>query len=143
MVKGGGALVAAKRVNSLYAFRGNGTLEFWMFGPVAFGSFAVPGHNEFQSVMSSGRQAVSGIRLRVTPNPFVQRTCVDYSLPRTGMVSLKLYDVSGALKAVLAHGCAAAGSHSVFLNADNLARGIYLLKFEGEAGITTSKLIIE
>jgi len=141
-VKGGGALTYSDGDEALYAFRGNGTREFWHYGPVA--SFDVFAAN-------SGPKAVQGLTalprtefaLRIAPNPFARAAAITYSLPEAGAVSLKLYDVSGKLVTVLARGNATAGSHGALVDAEKLARGIYLLKFESENYTTTEKLIIE
>jgi 5-hydroxyisourate hydrolase-like protein (transthyretin family) len=43
----------------------------------------------------------------------------------------------------LANGYVTAGNHSTLVNAEKLASGIYLLKFESDNYTTSSKLIIE
>jgi hypothetical protein len=140
-VKAGGALVAAEAVGSLYAFRGNNTLEFWKFGPVVFSAFSAP--NTPKSVMNAGVEVVSRYKLQVTPNPFVRVANVSYAVPKSGNVSLRLYDVTGKLVTTLANGYTTAGNHNAPVNAEKLASGIYLLKFESDNYTTTSKLIIE
>ena len=85
----------------------------------------------------------SPFALNITPNPFVGRASISYSLPKAGYVSLTLYDVTGALRSVLAQGYRKAGVSDFELRASDLPRGIYLLKFENESKTTTSKLIIE
>jgi hypothetical protein len=140
-VKGGGALVGAKDVNALYAFRGNNTLEFWKYSPVFFSVFAQP--KGFPSEMAAGSQNISGYKLLVAPNPFARTTSVSYAVPKSGNVSLRLYDVTGKLVTTLANGYVTAGNHSTLVNAEKLASGIYLLKFESDNYTTSSKLIIE
>jgi len=140
-VKAGGALTAAGDVNALFAFRGNNTLEFYKFGPVVFSAFSAP--NTPKSVMSAGVEVVSRYKLQVTPNPFVRVANVSYAVPKSGNVSLSLYDVTGKLVTTLANGYTTAGNHSALVNAEKLASGIYLLKFESDNYTTTSKLTIE
>jgi len=142
-VNGGGALVAAPELRSLYAFRGNNTLEFWQYGPLDFSAFSRPMLKAEQGEMAAGLQRVSSYKLLVSPNPFARVASVSYSLPKADNVSLKLYDVSGALVATLAKGYVTAGSHSAVINAEKLASGIYLLKFESGNYHTTNKLIVE
>jgi hypothetical protein len=81
----------------------------------------------------------------VAPNPVGGRALVRYSLSRAGLVSLKLYDVTGQLVSTLASGYHPAGSYSALLRAGrgNLARGVYLLKCESGGYRTTEKLVIE
>ena len=64
-------------------------------------------------------------------------------MPKAGNVSLKLYDVTGALVTTLVRGYTPVGTHSTLLTSEKLALGIYLLKFESESYTATSKLIIE
>jgi len=84
-----------------------------------------------------------GLALGVSPNPASRGMVVNYSLPAAGNVSLKLYDVSGALAKTVACGYVLPGSHTVSLSRQNLARGAYILKLESGAGNVTRKLIIE
>ena len=68
---------------------------------------------------------------------------VSHSLPAAANVSLKLYDISGALAKTLACGYVLPGSHAVSLSRQNLARGAYILKLESGASSFIRKLIIE
>jgi hypothetical protein len=67
------------------------------------------------------------------PNPFNPATTIAYDLPRSGIVSLKVFDVMGREAAVLADGEAAAGRHSIVFDAQKLSSGIYFyqLRFDG------------
>jgi hypothetical protein len=139
-VKGGGALVYASAPNALFAFKGNNTFECWKYILGSAPILAVePGHD----VMGGSAPVTRGFSLVIAPNPFTGRSVIRYSLPRAGRLSLKLYDVTGALVTTLRSGFAGAGDHTIGLDARNLARGIYVLKLEAEAGNTTRKLIIE
>jgi hypothetical protein len=139
-VKGGGGLTWSSKDHMLYAFRGNNTLEFWVFNP--FSMLMAPEHKN-DGAMSAGLQNIGDFKLSISPNPFTSLTHVNYTLPKSGSMALRLYDVAGQLVTTLAQGYTLAGSHSALLNADKLAHGIYLLKFESEGYSTTSKLIIE
>jgi 5-hydroxyisourate hydrolase-like protein (transthyretin family) len=83
-------------------------------------------------------------RLSVTPNPINVATLINYSVPKAGPVSIRLYDLTGSLVRTLKEGYSNAGSDfTTRLDASRLARGIYLLKFDsGEYGLTR-KLILE
>jgi hypothetical protein len=144
-VKGGGALVVAKDVSALYAFRGNNTREYWKYGPIGTFSYMPGVGNEPKEVQGLTTVQKNQFALSIAPNPFTTATAISYSLPKSGDVSLKLYDVTGKLVSTLANGRHPAGSYSYSLltTHHSLARGIYVLKFESDGYNTTEKLIIE
>ncbi len=64
----------------------------------------------------------------VYPNPFRTQANVQLQLPRPGHVTVKAYNVAGALVETLADGEYAAGEHSLVFAAKQLAPGTYFLK---------------
>jgi hypothetical protein len=136
-VKGGGALVAGD--DALYATKGNNTLEFYEYRPAAFNLQLAVNCN----TMTRSLAPTLPYSLRVAPNPFSGTATIFYSLPQAGNMTLKLYDVAGALVTTLTSGYHNAGASSFILHRSSFARGIYLLKLETETRTTTSKLIIE
>lgn len=96
------------------------------------------------SGLSAGTAVPSNeFALDVSPNPASRKMVVNYSLPVAGNVSLKLYDVSGALAKTVACGYVLPGSHAVSLSREGLARGAYILKLQSGASSVTRKLVIE
>ena len=140
-VKGGGGLVYASGNKTCYALRGNNTREFWAY--IMLTDDAPPGFNS--GVMSSAELRKTDYGLRIGPNPFTKATFISYTLPQAANVSLKLYDVTGALVTTLASGYHAAGSYRYSLLSAHysLAAGVYLLKFESDGFRTTRKLIVD
>jgi hypothetical protein len=67
------------------------------------------------------------------PNPFNPETVINFDLPKSGNVSLKIYDQLGSEVAVLVNEFRAAGSYSINFNAEDLATGVYFyrLNFNG------------
>jgi hypothetical protein len=141
-VKGGGCLVRGDVFGQpvFWAFKGNNTFEFWQYVPAATLLSAAPAGSE---VMSRETRPTSNYELRIAPNPFRGEAEIRYSLARPGIMSLRLFDVTGKLVATLHQGYGQAGSYAARLNARELARGIYLLKLETEGYHTTQKLILE
>jgi len=146
-VKGGGALVAAPEDYVLYALRGNNTLEFWKYLPFSVRGSRLTVHGQPEDV--HGESSIRSVQsaLSVTPNPFTSSVnpLVSYSLPASGNVGLKLYDVAGQLVSTLASGYHAAGAYTIALPfADRrLSAGVYLLRLETDGHETTQKLIVE
>jgi hypothetical protein len=83
------------------------------------------------------------LTLDVSPNPASSRMVVSYSLPAAANVSLKLYDISGALAKTVACGYVLPGSYTASLARQGLARGAYILKLESGNYNLTRKLVIE
>ena len=146
-MKGGGALTFATSNNSLYAFRGNNTLEFWSYGPLSADGYQLAANGQPKSAQSSSSLTIPRFSLSVTPNPTTSslNSFISYSLPDAGSVSLKLYDITGKLVSTLVNGYRPAGSYSYSLltTCRSFASGVYLLKFETEGYNTTEKLVIE
>jgi hypothetical protein len=81
--------------------------------------------------------------LSIAPNPFHGTTHINYSLPQAANVSMKLYDVAGALVRTLVEGRCAAGAYTTSVDARLLARGVYILKFASGSYRKTAKLILD
>lgn len=62
------------------------------------------------------------------PNPFNPVTYINFSLPKAGFVTLKVYDALGREVIVLANGFQKVGSYKVNFDASNLPSGVYFYK---------------
>ncbi len=60
------------------------------------------------------------------PNPFNPSTTINYSLPETGLVTIKVYDVLGREVGELVNEVKSQGYHSVKFDARNLSSGLYI-----------------
>ncbi len=119
-------------------------------------AFAVPGINQsftaqegegskLTSAGSSDRDEVllSSYKLSQNyPNPFNPSTIINYQLPITNFVSLKVYDVLGNKVATLVNDEKPAGNYSVNFNASNLSSGIYFCTLSSGKFIETKKMIL-
>lgn len=67
------------------------------------------------------------------PNPFNPTTTIAYTLPASGNITVKVYNVNGQEIANLVNGMQEAGAYKVVWNAANMASGIYYYRihFEG------------
>ena len=84
------------------------------------------------------------------PNPFNPSTTISYTIPESGLVTLKVYDVLGREVATLVNEQNEAGIHQVDFNASNLNSGVYFYTIEssnpsvssGQSFVETKKMIL-
>jgi hypothetical protein len=76
------------------------------------------------------------------PNPFNPSTVLSYTLPVSGRVSLKVFNVLGEEVASLVNEEKAAGSHKVNFNGANLASGVYFYTLRAGEFTTTRKMLL-
>jgi hypothetical protein len=76
------------------------------------------------------------------PNPFNPTTQIKYSIPRTGYVSLKVYDLLGHEVATLHAGVQQAGSYAVTFDGTGLASGVYFCRMQAGNFVQTKKLVL-
>jgi len=76
------------------------------------------------------------------PNPFNPTTTVKYSIPNSGNVTLKVYDVLGNEVATLVNEERPAGVYEVEFDASRLSSGIYFYKLLSGVFISTKKMIL-
>ncbi|NQU05816.1 MAG: T9SS type A sorting domain-containing protein [Calditrichaeota bacterium] len=64
------------------------------------------------------------------PNPFNSTTLLTYVVPDDSRISLGLYDLTGRFVKTLAEDLVPAGTHRVVFDAEGIAGGTYLVRFE-------------
>ncbi len=74
------------------------------------------------------------------PNPFNPTTKIDYSIPESGFIEMKVYDVLGNEIATLASGFKQAGKYSAEFNGAGLASGTYLVRLTSGKTSETVKM---
>jgi len=84
----------------------------------------------------------SSLRLSVFPNPFNSTTHLEFALPSTQRVSLRLCDVLGREAAVLMNEIKTAGEHRLTFDASGLPSGVYLCRLEAGEMAQTRKLVL-
>ncbi len=65
------------------------------------------------------------VLLAASPNPFQEATTIGFRMPAPGPARLLLHDVTGRQVARLSEGLLPAGEHSVTLDGEHLASGVY------------------
>lgn len=76
------------------------------------------------------------------PNPFNPITNIEYSVPQSSYVSLKVYNFLGEEVATLFEGSREAGNYVVQFDGADLASGLYLYQFKANDFNETKKLIL-
>lgn len=74
------------------------------------------------------------------PNPFNPTTMIQYSIAKSGPVTLKVYNVIGQVVATLVNQQQQAGNYTVNFNANRLASGIYMYRIESGSFSSTKKM---
>jgi hypothetical protein len=76
------------------------------------------------------------------PNPFNPTTTIKYSIPETGNVELRVYDIIGNEVAILVDETKAPGSYEIPFDASKLASGIYIYSLRAANFVQTKKMIL-
>ena len=76
------------------------------------------------------------------PIPFNAETVITFTLPKSGEVSLKIYDIQGRIVQTLSAGQFNQGWHRVTFNAENLASGVYFINLTAGDFTDTKKTLL-
>jgi len=76
------------------------------------------------------------------PNPFNPSTLINFSVPKTSYVSIKVYDIMGRLVTTLVNGTLEAGNKTVDFNGTNFASGIYYYTITAGDFKDTKKMVL-
>ncbi len=107
--------------------------------------------NTWTSSTASAVEKTEGIAFQYElsknyPNPFNPSTQIKYSLAKSGIVTLKVYDVVGRLVTTLVDGYQEAGKYTVTFNtaekALGLSTGVYFYRLESGSFISVDKMLL-
>ncbi|MDP4195192.1 MAG: T9SS type A sorting domain-containing protein [Bacteroidota bacterium] len=90
----------------------------------------------------SGKLPVSYNLLQNYPNPFNPTTTIEYSIPQSGMVSLRIYNLLGQEVAQLVNQFQQSGSYKASFNANSLPSGVYLYKLNSGSYNSVKKMLL-
>lgn len=76
------------------------------------------------------------------PNPFVGSTTIEYFIPTSGIVLLKIYDLTGRLMNTLVNEQEPAGRHSIQFEENELEAGIYYYRLQSGNFDSAKKFIL-
>ena len=76
------------------------------------------------------------------PNPFNPTTTISYSIPHTGLVQIKIFNIIGKEVTTLVNEQKRAGKYKTEFNADDLPSGVYLYRLQSGDFVQTEKMIL-
>ncbi|MBM4159280.1 MAG: T9SS type A sorting domain-containing protein [Ignavibacteria bacterium] len=76
------------------------------------------------------------------PNPFNPSTNIEFSIPKSGFVTLKIYNSLGKEVDVLVNGNISAGNYTITYTPEYLVSGIYYYRLSADNNIITKKMIL-
>ncbi|MHB8842937.1 MAG: T9SS type A sorting domain-containing protein [Candidatus Aquicultor sp.] len=86
---------------------------------------------------------VSGYQLSQNyPNPFNPSTEITFSVPKSGLVTLKIYDLLGRLVSTLVNENKSTGNYTVRFDASRLASGTYIYQMNANGVLLTKKMVL-
>ncbi len=76
------------------------------------------------------------------PNPFNPTTQINFSLPESGQVNLKVYNMLGQTVQVLVDELRSSGSHTVTFDASSLSSGVYFYQLVFDGIVLSNKMVL-
>lgn len=76
------------------------------------------------------------------PNPFNPSTVIDYSVPRNGFVTLRIYNILGQGVATLLSGMRIPGQYQATFDASRFASGVYFYRLQAGSYTMTKKMLL-
>jgi photosystem II stability/assembly factor-like uncharacterized protein len=76
------------------------------------------------------------------PNPFNPATTIRYSIPKEGLVSLKIYNIIGEEVTSLVDEIKQAGNYDVTFDAKNLSSGVYFYRLQAGSFTEIKKMVL-
>ena len=119
--------------------------EFDLAGnPRLYGGRIEMGAYENQNVIVSLDNAFNqnNIEFGVLPNPFKDKTSIEFTLPDAGFVTLSILDITGKRLETILSEKLTSGKHQIEWNAERLPPGIYFLRLEMNGYFVTRKLLL-
>jgi glycerophosphoryl diester phosphodiesterase len=92
--------------------------------------------------VNDGQELPGGYNLEQNyPNPFNPSTVINYRLPESGFISIKLFDALGNQISTIVSEIQSAGDHSVQINAEGFSSGVYFYQLEAGNFSSVKKMI--
>ena len=78
----------------------------------------------------------------IYPNPFNPITTISFSIPQSGLVSLKVYDITGRVTTTLKDEYMSVGYYNINWDASSFPSGVYFVKMIAGEYVNTQKLML-
>ena len=99
--------------------------------------------DQYSTAVPQRSAVVTDFRLEQNyPNPFNPTTQITFSLAKTGIVKLAVYNILGQQVAMLVNGSRNAGPQTVTFNAGTLSSGVYFYKLEAGGTVLAKKMML-
>ena len=98
--------------------------------------------NSITNIEESDNEILSYSLSQNFPNPFNPITTINYTIPKTSNVSIKLFNILGEEIATLVNETKNAGNYSILFNAIGLSSGIYFYQIKTNDFIATRKFTL-
>ncbi len=76
------------------------------------------------------------------PNPFNPETKIEFAIPKNGMVSIRLYDITGREVSTILNREMSKGSYTVDFNASSISTGVYFYKLVSGSFSAAKKMMV-
>ncbi|MFZ1081400.1 MAG: spherulation-specific family 4 protein [Candidatus Kryptoniota bacterium] len=76
------------------------------------------------------------------PNPFNPATDIQYELPKSGLVNIRVYNVLGQEVSTIVNNVQSAGVHVVKFDGGNLSSGVYFCSFHADNFFSVTKMLL-
>ena len=100
--------------------------------------------DDINMTLTTGVKTITqAIAFDLFPNPATQRAQVDFSLDKSGDVTMEVIDKMGKLVYSYTESAMSPGMHSFEMNTTDFAKGIYTVNIKSDTGSSQKKLVVE
>jgi hypothetical protein len=154
VVGGYGMILRTTNAGSSWISQSSGTTN-WLYGVSFTDANTGTAVGDYGTILRTNTGGVTGIKegrlfinpsvfhlMQNYPNPFNPSTTIEFSVPRSGLVSLTVCDLLGREVAVLVNGERAAGTYTSTWDARGVGSGVYFYRLRAGEFSETKKLIL-
>lgn len=129
--------------NSLYALYFNSDNYVYAGGLLGTLIKTIPTELIVTSTGNNSNEISQSFKLNQNyPNPFNPSTKINFEIPKSGLVTLKVYDITGKLVDVLLNENKNAGNYTLDFNGSNVSSGIYFYTLSTQDFTETKRMIL-